>query len=231
MPSFGEIVEPLEKIKFSKRIEWNNDFENRIQTLLDLISKSPGLVFPSNDEFQLFTDASDRAISAVLKQNKNFIGFSSRILKNYEHDYSIVKKELLSIVWAVDHFKDYLLGNNFKILTDNKGLMFILNVYSGSGKKNSSFINNCIWSLQRFNFRVEFISSKENFNADMLSRIHNKVLLVDKGTRKVDDSLNMEKIIFDIHQLGHFSKNYMINYLKIVLKIDVDEKVIKIINK
>jgi len=232
VPSYSDIVEPLEKIKFSKNILWNEDFENKIQVLLDLISNSPGLVFPNGDEFQLYTDASERAISAVLKQDKNFIGFASRVLKKYEEEYSIVKKEILAIVWAVEHFKDFLLGNFFKILTYNKGLLFVLNVYSSTSKKNSSFIKNSIWSLQRFNFRVEFISSKENFNADMLTRVHGKLLKINDVIEESNDSaLKLKKVIFDIHQLGHFSKSYMVNFLKIVLKMEITKEIMKEINE
>ncbi|KAG0425058.1 Retrovirus-related Pol polyprotein from transposon, partial [Dictyocoela muelleri] len=55
--------------KDSKTI-WKNSHAERLEMLIDEIRRSPILICPDMDkDFQLETDASDRAIGAVLKQN------------------------------------------------------------------------------------------------------------------------------------------------------------------
>ena len=40
-----------------------------------------------------------------------------------ELKYSTNEIELLGLVWALDHFKNYLLGKQFSVLTDHKALV------------------------------------------------------------------------------------------------------------
>ena len=48
------------------------------------------------------------------------ISFASRFLNVQEKKYSNYEFELLAINWSCEHFRNYLLGNNFEILTDHK---------------------------------------------------------------------------------------------------------------
>ena len=52
--------------------------------------------------------------------------FASRFLNNTEAKYSTNQLELLAIVWACEHFRTYLLGNRFQLLTDHKAFISAL---------------------------------------------------------------------------------------------------------
>jgi len=63
------------------------------------------------------------AIKAVLSQGSIGqdcpIAYVSRILNKAEQNYNTTVKELLAIVWAVKHFRPYVYGTRFLIVTDS----------------------------------------------------------------------------------------------------------------
>ena len=73
--------------------------------------------------FILETDASDNCIGAALMQKIEGkecpIAFNSRAMTVAERNYYTSQKELLAIVKAVEHFKQFLYGKEFIIKTDH----------------------------------------------------------------------------------------------------------------
>lgn len=51
------------------------------------------------------------------------IAYTSRILNGAEQRYSTIEKERLAIVYRVNHFRPYLYGRTFIIITDHKPLV------------------------------------------------------------------------------------------------------------
>lgn len=76
-------------------------------------------------EFVLDTDASNRAIGAVLSQiqdgEEKVIGYFSHALGKAETNYCVIRKELLAIVEAVKHFHCYLYGRRFMTMDHSVG--------------------------------------------------------------------------------------------------------------
>lgn len=62
----------------------------------------------------------------MLMQNHHPIAFESGELKDYEQHYSIYDKEMLAIMHALAKFKQYLVGNNFKMKIDHNNLQFLM---------------------------------------------------------------------------------------------------------
>ena len=88
-----------------------------------IMSSCPVLALPDFSEpFVVECDASGEGLGAVLMQNHHPIVFESKKLKNYEHHYSIYDKEMLAILHALTKFRQYLVGNKFKIETDHNSL-------------------------------------------------------------------------------------------------------------
>ena len=114
------------------------------------------------------TDASGFAVGAILSQGQigqdKPIAFASRILNRAEQNYSTIEKELTAIVWACKHFKPYLLGRNFTIITDHKPLTWMFSV-----KDPSSWLLRWRLLLEEFDYTIQYKAGKRNVNADALS--------------------------------------------------------------
>ena len=70
-------------------------------------------------------------LEAVLQQqlsNQDWepVSFSFRFSTEFESKYSIIELELLTVVWAIEHFKSYVYGIKFQDNSDHKELSSIL---------------------------------------------------------------------------------------------------------
>jgi hypothetical protein len=82
------------------------------------LTSAPLLQYPDfNKPFILTTDASGYAVGAILSQGKlgqdKPIAYASRMLIKAQLNYATGEKELLAIVWACEHFRQYMLGRKF----------------------------------------------------------------------------------------------------------------------
>lgn len=73
--------------------------------------------------FILDTDASNNAIGAVLSQiqdgKEKVISYGSRTPTKSERNYCITRREMLALVYLINHFKHYLIGREFILRTDH----------------------------------------------------------------------------------------------------------------
>eukprot|EP00253_Pinus_taeda_P030102 PITA_30102 len=75
-------------------------------------------------QFVLECDASGEGIGTVLTQRDHHIVFESRKLRRHEQLY--YNKEMLAVMHALAKFRQYLVGNQFKVKTDHNSLCFLL---------------------------------------------------------------------------------------------------------
>lgn len=171
IPNFAEKTVPLNKLcrKYAT-FEWTKECENSFNFLKNALSEPPVLDYPdfsSENEFILQTDASNTAIGAVLSNKNNKpVAYASRSLNKAETNYPTIEKELLSIFWAVRHFRPYLFGRHFKIRTDHKPLLYLFNLTDPSSRLTKFRLG-----LEEYDFHVEYVKGCENVTADALSRI------------------------------------------------------------
>lgn len=169
---FSKIAQPLnDLLKKDVPFEWTQKQENSFQTLKSKLTTAPLLQYPNfNEEFVITTDASNVACGAILSQGKigqdKPISYASRTLNKAEINYSTTEKELAAIVWAVKHFRPYIYGTRFTLVTDHKPLQWLFNV-----KDPGSRLMRWIIKLADYDFAIVHKSGKKNTNADALSRI------------------------------------------------------------
>ena len=138
-----------------------------------LLQKSPVLKSPDYEKpFKLIIDSSDVGTGSVLVQEASdgldhpVSYFSKKFLK-YQKNYSVVEKETLGLVLALEHFDVYLGSTPFKIkvYTDHNPLTFLKTMKN----KNQRLVR---WSLalQEYNLEIQHIPGSQNVVADALSR-------------------------------------------------------------
>ena len=116
------------------------------------------------------TDASDKAIGAVLQQQLNRewhpIAYFSKKLTSTEMCYSTFDRELLAVHAAIKHFRHFAEGRTFHIFTDHKPLSFAL---------KSHYSNHSPRQVRQLDFVAQFtsdirhIKGEDNPVADALS--------------------------------------------------------------
>ena len=191
--NYSTIVAPLTDLtKKAKpnRVLWEEKHENSYNELKSALSKAPVLRLPDmNKEFVLQTDASDVGLGAVVMQRYDGLLFpvcyANRKLLPREKNYSVVERECLALVWAVQKFHVLLYGKRFTLQTDHASLAHI-----NKAKLTNSRVLRWSLILQEYWFRVEAIKGSFNVCADYLRRIDwiPTCLRWDTGQRKLDSS-------------------------------------------
>ncbi|KAK4384545.1 hypothetical protein Sango_3049900 [Sesamum angolense] len=110
-------------------------------------------------------DASDRALGGVLVQDKHYIAFESRKLKDAELRYSTHEKEMTAVIYCLEAWRHYLLGTKLTAVTDN-----VANKYFKMQRKPSP--KQARWQefLGEFDFEWVHRPGKHNDVANALSR-------------------------------------------------------------
>ena len=132
--NFSDIAAPLTNL-LSKKVKfvWTDDCQLAFDKVKLLLQKSPVLKSPDYEKpFKLIIDSSDVGTGSVLVQEASdgldhpVSYFSKKFLK-YQKNYSVVEKETLGLVLALEHFDVYLGSTPFKIkvYTDHNPLTFL----------------------------------------------------------------------------------------------------------
>lgn len=152
--------------------KWDDVAEESFQTLKNAFTSADILRHcdPSLP-YLMEADASDYAYGSVLSQEFEDglrpVAFYSKKFTPAELNYSIHNKELLSIVRAFEHWRDYLEGAQHKVgvITDHQPLMYF-------NTKRVLDRQQAQWSvsLSRFDFSIEHRPGVKSGKPDALSR-------------------------------------------------------------
>ncbi|XP_058810989.1 uncharacterized protein K02A2.6-like [Topomyia yanbarensis] len=175
---FAKISSPLWAVISSKTWSWDQEQMKAFELLKESIVNctiSLGY-FCEKDKTVLYTDASPNALGAVLVQIDNkgsprIISFASKALTSTEKKYAQNQHEALGAVWAVEYFSHFLLGRQFTLRTDAKGITFILNRTRETSKRALTRADGWALRLSPYRYDVEFIRGLENI-ADPSSRLY-----------------------------------------------------------
>ena len=209
IPNCTRIASPLYKLlKNNAKFEWNEAQENAFQPLKSKLTSQPILQYPDfSKEFVLTTNASNQGLGAMLSQGligKDLpVAYSSRSLSSAESHYSTSEKELLAIVSATKYSRSYLYGRKFKIVSDHKPLVWVMNVKDPGSRLMP-------WKIQLAEYDYEIVHKRgsQNTNADALSRIGS----VGKVKELIDvpDQNTRQQVLYEFHDSlvgGHRGMN------------------------
>ena len=173
---YAEIAFPLTSIlgqSSPNRLKWGKEQDTAFNTLKQALMSKPALQPPDGDKpFKLFTDASLHTVSAILVQEGNentskdhAVSYASRKLLDREVRFSVVEKEMLALVFALQKFRQWIFGRPIFAYTDHRAISFT----NALSKHNSRLAR---WNLiiQQFNIKISYISGKDQV-ADHLTRV------------------------------------------------------------
>ena len=139
VPDLASICYPFRSIlKKENPLIWTKQHEAAFLKINQEIKKITELTqFERNNPVRIICDATKKGLGAVLQQQQNNqdwkpMSFASRFLTDFEAKYSINELELLAVVWAVEHFKNYVYGINFQVISDHKALSSVLRPNRGN---------------------------------------------------------------------------------------------------
>ena len=169
---YATIAKPLHRLtEKNSTFHWSSECQTAFETLKQALTSAPLLTHPDYKlPFLLDTDASATGIGAVLSQvhpdgNERVIAYASRTLTKAERQYCVTRRELLSVVFFVQHFRPYLLGRHFSLRTDHSCLTWLHNFKEPEGQ-----LARWITRLQEYNFSIIHRQGKRHGNADAMSR-------------------------------------------------------------
>ncbi|CAN0436657.1 unnamed protein product, partial [Pylaiella littoralis] len=111
-------------------ITWGEEEDTAFNQLKSELASPTVLAFPDpNRPFELHTDASQVGSGAVLMQN---MGGAPRVIAFASHRFSRTdarrgptERECMGVLWAVQHFRPYVMGRKFTLVTDCSALTWL----------------------------------------------------------------------------------------------------------
>lgn len=172
--NFSVVVSPLTNLlKAKAEFIWSTHCQEAFDAVKALLCLSPVLAAPNFEKpFKLQVDASQIGAGAVLLQENDDqvecpVSFFSRKFNKYQQNYSVIEKEALGLIWALQHFEVYV-GSGLTpltVFTDHNPLIFLKSLQN----PNQRLMRWALF-LQPFNLDIRHISGKDNIIADALSR-------------------------------------------------------------
>jgi len=173
---FSDKTEQMRKLlKKDEPFGWKACHQKEFDALKKELCQKPVLAHPdfskSAKPFVVYVDSSKTGVGAVLSQEQHgyerVIAYASKSLTSGEQHYGAYKKELLGAVYALTHFRYYLLGRKFVVRTDHKALEWLLKTRS---KENLSLIYRWQDVVTSYDFDIEYVPATRMKHVDGLSR-------------------------------------------------------------
>jgi len=142
-----------------------------------------------NLPFEIMCDASDYAVGAVLGQRKDkkmhAIYYASKTLDGAQLNYATTEKELLAVVYAIDKFRQYLVGSKIIVYTDHSAIKYLLNKKDAKPR-----LIRWILLLKELDIEIKDKKGIENVVADHLSRLRE----TNENEVPLDDSFSDDQL-------------------------------------
>ena len=124
---FSKIAGPLTNLtRKGVPYVWDDACQLSFDELKDKLTSAPVLALSKPGvEYMVYTGACLRGLGGVLQQEEKAIAFASRKLKSHEKNYPTHDLELATVVFALRIWRHYLLGEKFRLFTDQKSLQYL----------------------------------------------------------------------------------------------------------
>jgi hypothetical protein len=176
IPDFGTKAAPLTELTRKDKpdkIKWTDAADRSFKALRTDLTSDRMLIPPDiRKPFILRSDASATGIGSLLAQldddgTERPIGYASRKLIERETRMSTVERELLAVVWSLNHFQQYTYGTKVHVYTDHNCLKWLQTMANHNPR-----LTRWALAIQRYNLQIHFTPGKLNTMADGLSRAY-----------------------------------------------------------
>jgi hypothetical protein len=171
------------------------------------------------------TYASLLVIGAMLAQNPTSkydqpIIYASRLLNKTKHNYTIIDREALTMVYVLHKFKHFLLGNKFVFYVNHMALVYLVNKPHVSRRI-------AIWLLLllEYEFIVVYKPSRTHVVVDVLSRLPYSSKPLGVLDQIADASLLFIEPIWMQEMKSYLETGQMLENLNLVQKQKLPKKV------
>lgn len=171
--NFAHIANPLTKLlKKDATWLWEEEQERAFEVLKSMLTDRPILaIYDYNAEHELHTDASKLGIGGILMQRSTTgkevrpVAFYSRQTTPEEKHFHAYELETLAVVCSLKKFRVYLLGKDFKVITDCSALR-------STFSKRDIIPRVARWwlLLQEFQCSIDYRAGTKMSHVDALSR-------------------------------------------------------------
>ena len=177
IPKFAEKASPLYNLlRKNIKFNWDKSCQDGFDALKNAMAEAPILGFIDFDDkyqsLEVVCDSSKRGHGAVLTQSdgkeRHIISYFSQSVPKHHQKLGATKLELLGLLAALRHWRLFLHGRPFRILTDCRALLNLETIFN----KEGSYMQRRVSELAGYNFTIEHVSgaSEEIKIADYLSR-------------------------------------------------------------
>ncbi|XP_055908516.1 uncharacterized protein K02A2.6-like [Eupeodes corollae] len=156
---------------------WDEDCEKSFQSVKKQMQSDVILAhYDPKLPLILATDASPYGVGAVLShvypdKSERPIQYASQTLSKVQQKYSQVDREAYAIIFGIKKFYQYVYARRFTLVTDNKPISQILSPHRGLPTLSATRMQHYAIFLESFDYDIRYRKSKENANADAMSRL------------------------------------------------------------
>ena len=156
-----------------RQITWTPEAEEAFDKIKQDLANITLLAHPVIvAETRLITDASDTGMGASLEQRGpdswKPLAFFSRKFTSAQQNYSAYDRELTAVFESIRYFRHFLEGQNFKVVTDHKPLVY---AFVQQSEKPSPRQQRQLAFISQFTTQIEYLPGTDNVVADSLSRV------------------------------------------------------------
>ena len=189
IPNYSAITRPMHNLtKKSNRFYWSDECQKSFDSLKEAIASSTTLALPDVEDplksYEVTIDASNMGyagtLSQIIRGERRIVAYFSKAVPPYKRDRGQTRLEFEAMYEALQHWKIYLRGTKFRVITDCKSLLSVHDTLFA--KINPTLIRRC-QELANFDFEIQHIEGEKNSICDFLSRL-SKMLVKNVACQK-----------------------------------------------
>ena len=192
LPHRSHVLAPLCELPTKGSFEWQPIHDKAFAAMKAIMLRDCLVHYPDHNlPFDIYTDASDYQLGAVILQNGRPVAYYSRKLTGAQRNYATMGKELLSIYETLKEFNSMLMGATITIYTDHMNLTV--------GPSTNQRILRQLMYIEEFQPTFRHIAGLDNVLADMFSRLPLRTdLALPDGLFQEEKSTALSELIMTV---------------------------------